>query len=441
MEHQRELMALLPALDEPELERSQQGTDVHSETRLFHELAGERVRSGLAELDVPARKVRMAVRAIAAEQDVVMAPDQGPGQEFDAVGRHVPPPFHVELATLSTLSPFPRRPPMAAKRSDQASGSSAPARRLGRGLSSLIDLPQVPVQVAAPAEVPGRADERVPVESGGSPLRNLPVTQISPSPYQPRREIDSRHLDELAASIRRSGLMQPVIVRERAVGEYELVAGERRWRAAQLAGLAEVPALVRELSDSDAAEWAIVENVQREDLNAMEKAWAFKALGERFGLSHAEIAARVGLDRSSIANLVRLTELEEEIAALITHGKLSGGHGKALLQAPAGAGRIVLAKRASEEGWSVRRLEAECTGAAARAVPAAAVGGVGTMADVDRRRRAEMLGDLERQLGEHLGTKVTISTKFDGKKGKIEVQFFDLDHFDDVTSRMGFRMR
>lgn len=208
-----------------------------------------------------------------------------------------------------------------------------------------------------------------------------------------------------------------------------------------LAGLSRIPAVVHELSDSDAAEWAIVENVQREDLNAMEKAWAFRSLGERFGLSHAEIAARVGLERSSIANLVRLTELEAEIAELISAGRLSGGHGKALLQAPAGSGRVVLAKRAVEEQWSVRRLESECVGAAGKGEQASAAVGGEKGESTARRVRTAMVEDLERQLGEHLGSKVIITTKSDGKKGKIEVMFYDLDHFDDVMTRMGFKMR
>lgn len=316
-----------------------------------------------------------------------------------------------------------------------AAGSGS-SRRLGRGLSSLIDMPTVPVEVpTVEVATQGSVPEQAAATTGG--IQMIEVGAISKSPFQPRREFSDRGIEELASSIRRSGMMQPVIVRPRAVGEFELVAGERRWRAAARAGLERVPALIRELSDEEAAEWAIVENVQREDLNAMEKAWAFRSLGERFGLSHGEIATRVGLDRSSVANLVRLTELEPEIAGLITAGRLSGGHGKALLQAPAGPGRIVLAKRAAEEQWSVRRLESECVGSSAPASPGGAVGGE----SAEGRVRAAMIEDLERQLGEHLGSKVTITTRADGKKGKIEVTFYDLDHFDDVMSRIGFRMR
>ena len=319
--------------------------------------------------------------------------------------------------------------------------AASPQRRLGRGLSSLIDMPSVAIEVAAP---PVKADVAAPgpgASGDGPSIRMVEVARIQPSPFQPRRDFNERSLDELAASITRSGLMQPVILR--AVGEsFELVAGERRWRAAGRAGLTRIPAVVQVLSDSDAAEWAIVENVQRDDLNAMEKAWAFRSLGERFGLGHAEIAARVGLERSSVANLIRLTELEAEIASLISAGRLSGGHGKALLQAPAGPVRVVLAKRAAEEQWSVRRLESEAVGASRGVADASdAVAGGQSAPGVERRVRTAMVEDLERQLGEHLGSKVTITTRADGKKGKIEISFYDLDHFDDVMLRMGFRMR
>lgn len=328
---------------------------------------------------------------------------------------------------------------MGKQRPPESLGVKTTQRKLGRGLSSLMEMPSVPVEVAA-SERQGTAAAETAAQIGASGVRMVELGRIQRSPFQPRRDFGERQLQELAASIRRSGLMQPVILRATAVGGFELVAGERRWRAAGIAGLERIPAVVRELSDEDAAEWAIVENVQREDLNAMEKAWAFKALGERFGLTHAQIAERVGLERSSIANLIRLTELEAEIAGMISAGRLSGGHGKALLQAPAGAVRVVLAKRAAEEGWSVRRLESEAVAAAGRgaeAVSEAVVGGESG----ERRVRAAMVEDLERQLGEHLGSKVTITTRADGKKGKIDVAFYDLDHFDDVMTRMGFRMR
>src|SRR5207248_2832206 len=170
---------------------------------------------------------------------------------------------------------------------------------------------------------------------GLSDFHLIAVTAIVPSRFQPRKVMDEGAIARLADSIKRSGLMQPVVVRP-AGGGYELIAGERRWRAAKLAGLVQIPALVREVGDEQAAEWGLVENVQREDLNAMERAWALRDLSQKFGLQQSELADRVGLDRSTVANLIRLTELEPEIADLIAKGKLSAGHGKALLMVPAG---------------------------------------------------------------------------------------------------------
>ncbi len=221
-------------------------------------------------------------------------------------------------------------------------------------------------------------------------------------------------------------MMQPVLLRRRGAG-FELVAGERRWRAAQQAGLAQVPAIVRELTDEESAQFALVENVQREDLNPMERAFAFRALADRFGLTQAQIAERVGIDRSSVANLQRLLELEPEIQGMIERGEISGGHGKALLAAAPGRGRIELAARAAAEGWNVRRLE-QAAKPRGGATPAPA------------SRLASVI-DLEKQLGEHLGTKVSIRSDRTGKRGRIEVEFYGLDHFDGLMAKFGFQPR
>ena len=230
-------------------------------------------------------------------------------------------------------------------------------------------------------------------------------------------------------SIARSGVMQPVIVRPLKGGRYELVAGERRWRAATLALISRVPALVRELSDEQAAEWALIENVQREDLNAIEAAFGYRALADRFGLTHGQIAERVGLDRVSIANAIRLTELEPDIRALIESGRLTAGHGKALLAMKPGPDRIQAARTAAAQGWSVRRLESE----AARSAPAAPVA-----TDKNRAKDAAR-ADLEKRLGEHLGTKVRLETNSGGTKGRMVVEFYGLDQFDGLLERIGFR--
>jgi ParB family chromosome partitioning protein len=263
------------------------------------------------------------------------------------------------------------------------------------------------------------------------------VELIGPSPFQPRRVFDEGPLQQLADSIRRAGVMQPVIVRAVSGGglkKYELVAGERRWRAAQLAGVIAIPALVRELSDEQAAEWSFIENVQREDLNPMERGEALHRLASRFRLTQHEIADRVGLDRSSVANLIRLLELEESLRELVSSGKLGLGHGRALLSVPAGAARVALGERAARESWSVRALERACA-ALTTPVKASAPG------EAKDFSRLAARAALEKQLGEHLGTKVQITTDRSGARGRLSLEFYDLDHFDGLLGKLGFSVK
>jgi len=328
-------------------------------------------------------------------------------------------------------------------------GGARPAkpatRKLGRGLSSLMN-PGAPVEVVVGSQVTSQQRGTSPVEPPEpsrdrvlSDFESIPVDLIVPSPFQPRRAIDPVAIERLAASIRRAGVMQPVIVRPASGGGvgYELIAGERRWRAARAAGLAAVPALVRRLTDEEAAEWALVENVQREDLNAMERAWGLRGLAERFGLSAAAVAERVGLERPTVANLLRLTELEPAIAALIESGTLTAGHGRALLAVPTGPAREALARRAAEEGCSVRMMEAW-----AKAGPEAAAArsrGEGKGAEAASSPRFAVLRDLERQIGQQLGTKVRITTDRSGAKGKMTFEFYGIDHFDGLLARLNVR--
>lgn len=306
-------------------------------------------------------------------------------------------------------------------------------RRLGRGLSALM-------QTSVPIEVSPEVGEHYRTLDSSAPARSapeavtphqqvvvsIPLASIRPSPFQPRTSFDATELAGLAESIRQAGVIQPVLVRR--VGEqgvHELVAGERRWRAAEMAGLEDIAALVLTLSDEEAAEWALVENLQRSDLNPMERARALKMMSERFGMTHGRIAERVGLERSSVANLVRLTELEEEVQELISKGRLGAGHGKALLGIEAGERRVRLALRAAEEEWPVRRLEAS-------------VRSDGPSPARKRSAAPAALTDLERRLGEHLGTRVHISTVRDGTRGRIGIEFYSLDHFDGLMSKMQF---
>jgi len=303
------------------------------------------------------------------------------------------------------------------------------SKKLGRGLSSLLGL-EVPVQVAPRVDVPHAAPVAPPV-SAPSGLTMIEVGGVRPSRFQPRRIFDEGTLQGLADSIARAGVMQPIIVRP--YGEdgaaFELVAGERRWRAAQKAGLTKIPAIVRELTDEESAEWGLVENVQRDELNAIERGFALKEMAERFNLPHAELAQRVGLDRSSVANLIRLTELETEIREMITSCKLSAGHGKALLMAPAGALRLALAKEAVVRSWSVRRLEMAARDKEVPPPPA-------PPSSQEPSVRDAVVRDVERRVGQHLGTKVEVYSDRAGKRGRMVIEYYGLDHFEGILQRM-----
>jgi ParB family chromosome partitioning protein len=192
---------------------------------------------------------------------------------------------------------------------------------------------------------------------GGEQLRELPLESIAPNPKQPRRRFDQESLESLAGSLGERGVLQPVLVRPRPDGAYELVAGERRWRAARIAGLRSIPAIVREREDAEALEAALVENMAREDLNPIEEARACAALVEELGLTREDVGRRVGRSRVAVSNLVRLLDLPDEAIELVEAGTLSEGHGRALLLAQDHAARRGLAREAADQGWSVRVTE------------------------------------------------------------------------------------
>jgi ParB family chromosome partitioning protein len=205
---------------------------------------------------------------------------------------------------------------------------------------------------------------------GAEELRELPIHLIEPNPKQPRRDFDAETLEALAGSLGEQGVLQPVLVRPKPGGTYELVAGERRWRAAQLAGLESIPALIRDRADSAALEVALIENMAREDLNPIEEARACAALVEELGLTRKEIGRRVGRSRVAVSNLVRLLDLPDDVIELLQQGHLSEGHGRALLLAEDHADRRLLARRAVEGGWSVRLTEQRARDSNARLVAA-----------------------------------------------------------------------
>lgn len=306
-------------------------------------------------------------------------------------------------------------------------GTKDRPRRLGRGLSSLVS---EPVSVGVPEALSDPSPMEAP-DTPASPDRHstmVPIENVVPSPFQARESFDDAALEGLAASIRRSGIMQPIVLRRTDEG-LELVAGERRWRAAKLAELTHVPAVIRTISDEESAELGLVENVQREDLNPIERARAFSMLATTFDLTHAEIAERVGVSRPSVSNFVRLLELEEPLQDRIIDGSLSAGHAKVLLSLTPGGDRVTIGERSASSGWSVRRLEHE----------------VGRLLQVKAppssgRTVTTHLAELERQLSDHLGSQVRIRADSSGQKGRIEIAFYDLDHFDGLMSRFGFKM-
>ncbi|HEX3293864.1 MAG TPA: ParB/RepB/Spo0J family partition protein [Solirubrobacterales bacterium] len=262
--------------------------------------------------------------------------------------------------------------------------------------------------------------------AGGPELRELDVTQIEPNPDQPRAQFDAAALDALAGSIGSVGLLQPLIVRPLDDGRYELVAGERRWRAAQKAGIDRVPAVVRISPEDERLQAALIENMVREDLNPVEEARACAALVDDLGISKEELARRVGRSRAAISNLIRLLDLPDPVLSLLERGDLSEGHGRAILQVRDQDRRARLAKQAAAEGWSVRDTERRANGGSARRTKAS--GG-----RISAEERAAMT-DAEDLLGAALGQDVRV--RRDGNGVKAELRFDDLGELESLARRL-----
>jgi ParB family chromosome partitioning protein len=256
-------------------------------------------------------------------------------------------------------------------------------------------------------------------EREGAELREVAVELVSPNPDQPRKRFDEDALQALAESVKERGVLQPVLVRPRAGGTYELVAGERRWRAAQIAGLETLPALVQKRDDAQSLEVALIENMAREDLNPIEAARAVAALVEELGLTREEVGRRVGRSRVAISNLLRLLDLPDEALALIENGSLTEGHGRALLMADDHADRRRIARSAVEGGWSVRVVEQHARQSNAKTRPAkkgrAAV-------HPDQEAAASRISDA---FGAVLGTEVRVKPR--GAGYKVEISFDDAE--------------
>jgi ParB family chromosome partitioning protein len=284
----------------------------------------------------------------------------------------------------------------------------ASRRRLGRGLAALIgDMDQQPT---APAAAPVPAD------------RGLPIELISPNPRNPRRRFADEELADLSQSIREHGVVQPVVVRRAGTGgRYEIIAGERRWRAAQLAGMTEIPAIIRDVSDREALELAIVENIQRADLNPVEEALGFQQLIEDHGYTQADLGQVIGKSRSHVANTLRLLKLPEDVRTMLVEGNLSAGHARALITADDPAS---LARRIVEGSLSVRQAEALAQGPARGPVRNAAA----------RPEKDPDTVALEKLLSDVTGLAVAITHKQNG--GEVRVAYRTLEQLDDLCRRL-----
>lgn len=322
--------------------------------------------------------------------------------------------------------------------SSGAPSSQKPKSRLGRGLSSLISVSDLPVE----AEIPPAATSGAPPSDGcaiqsidappavavtasSSAPGEIPVDQIVPNPHQPRREMNNSTLAELAASIKSTGLIQPIIVRKTDSG-YQLIAGERRLRAAKLAGIKAIPAIIRDVDAFTQAQMALVENIQREDLNPVDRALAYRTLLTQLGLTQSELAGRLGEDRSVIGHYIRLLDLSDTVRQRVGQGQLSLGHAKLL----AGVEDIVEQQRLAElcfvQDLSVRNLERLLAGGPAESSPS-----------TPRAPSAHLI-DLEKSIARQLGMRVQVRSGKQGK-GKLTIHYASLDQFDELMKRMGVR--
>ncbi|MFT3741513.1 MAG: ParB/RepB/Spo0J family partition protein [Gammaproteobacteria bacterium] len=256
-------------------------------------------------------------------------------------------------------------------------------------------------------------------------VMSIPVTHLQPGHYQPRHIFEPEALAELADSIRAQGILQPLLVRKLAGGQYEIVAGERRWRAAQMAGLNEVPVFIRDIDASAALAMGLIENIQREDLQVMEQAQALKRLIDEFTLTHDQVAQMIGKSRASISNLLRLLQLEPPVKLLVEKGALSMGHARALLNLPA-ADQIRLAHQVVAQDLSVRATEALVQ--KAQTPIASKKPSISTSPDVQR---------LALALGDKLGAKVNIQHQTQKNKGKMVIYYYSLDELDGILERIG----
>lgn len=308
-----------------------------------------------------------------------------------------------------------------------AMGKGERPKHLGRGLESLLG----PITGGSMADVaPGPAEGvslNLPRDNElRSSLAELDLAAVTPNPYQARTVWNEDDLVELADSIRANGVIQPIVVRPWQ-GGYQLIAGERRYRAAKMASLGSIPALVRSVTDEELFEWSLVENIHRRDLNPLERAKAYQRYLNAFSLTQTEAAERLGEDRSVVANYMRLLDLPDEIRQMLADGRLSMGHARAILGLPTDELRRKLANRALAGRLSVREVERLVRKHLSQDQASAAKG----------NGKPAHIADLEEKLRRQLGTRVAIQTRRSGQRGKIVIEFDSLDEFDRITGSLG----
>jgi ParB family chromosome partitioning protein len=309
-------------------------------------------------------------------------------------------------------------------------------KALGKGLSALIPDSYKEHVAAAEKEISATTstlteEPLASIQADVLPAKDaafqlIPVSMIEPNAEQPRKTFHEETTQELADSIREKGILQPVIVKRKKDGAFEIVCGERRFRAAILCGLTEVPAIVKDIADEDLLEWALIENIQREDLNPIEEAEAYQRLVEERMISQEEVAKRVGKNRVTVTNTLRLLRLPQEVKLYLADGRLSAGHARALLGLLSPEHQRQMAKRIVEENLSVRQVEAIVNRSNAHK----------RKAKTARHLSAEIV-DLETRLTHFLGTQAKIYPRKNQKEGRVEIQYFSLDDLDRVLQKIG----
>lgn len=309
-------------------------------------------------------------------------------------------------------------------------------KRLGRGLGSLLGGQTTEAEdsfvISKGATQNIERAEPTQGENSENKIWNIAIDKLVPGIYQPRKNFEKEALTELANSIKENGIIQPITVRKRKEGGYEILAGERRWRAAQSAGLHEVPAIIKSYSDREALQVALIENIQREDLDPIEEAESYARLIEEFSLSQNEAAEKVGKERSSVANALRLLGLPPEIRTMLTNKEISTGHAKAILAVPDKIKQTNLAKKVVLAGLSVRALEAEIK--ANHSKKASSVTALDAPTTLNMDLAEKLANELADQLQKSLGTKVEITYK--SGKGRVQVSFYSDDQLTELYEKL-----